>query len=283
MRMFHWLLVVFLVFPLNVFAKTVATSDSIIITDNNTLIKHFESSNKGLRPVGDFKRSSGFPTQVIRIAGDVSGFTTTCAKVMTDIEQFYIAAISDTREFSYSNFVLCHFDPKTGLASYFSIQGFFDPLNDHAVDYAVEWINSVNGLSFYGVPFVIESARELVVSLRVTSGFKQGPDDPNLVVFKTDTVNHYFTSHYEMEKVLVNDVNQRFNSIDPDVLLGFFEYWLYPDASLVYKQVLKKSNFVALEPERIFMMDDEPRIFSPRIQMNFTHACFQGGGRPCLN
>lgn len=284
MRLFFKVMMFVVIFP--VFANT-PLKESVhgkvtVIRENNTLIKQYVSANKETNYKTAFKRTKDFPTQIVRISGDLSETYTTCDKVISDIEHFYTDVIADDRFFDYSNYILCAFDPQTRLATRFMISGYFDPLTNSAMDYIVDWLDANNGLDFYGTPFIVESARELVVSFRVTTGIKQGELDPNLLVLKSDTVTHYFESHYQMQNEMVSDIKQRFDSFDPDLILSFLETWLYPDASLIYRNLLSQSNFVVVEPERIFLMDDEPMVFSPKLQQAYTHSCFKTRTGTCL-
>jgi hypothetical protein len=274
------LLILFVAFP--AYAQDAKQNTPNIIRKPGAIIKHYVSSDEAFERLGQGKRTIDFPTQIIRISGTINEANLYCDDVFGKIDDDYLGFVTGSGKTTYNSYIYCGFNPETEKAERFSISTYFDPLTDSAVDEVKEWLEVMNGTDLYGTPFVIESARELVVSLKVSAGVKESEKDPNLLVFKTQTSNHYFKTDYQMKQELMADIKNQFYSLDHSVVLPFFAKWFYPSSEATYNRVLRASNYVYLEPERIFLMDKEPKIFTPMVKMTYAHSCFNSPSKFCL-
>ncbi|RUR18879.1 hypothetical protein ELY21_06550 [Legionella sp. km535] len=279
MKLFHSVLLLGAVMPL--FAQnmdSVPTRQVTVVKGTHSITRHYTHSKQPLS--GD--RTINYPTQVVRITGAIETPNTTCEDVFKEIEHLYIDYLSDSRMYYLNSYTFCRFDPKTELANQFIISSYFDPANDKAVSELTEWLETMKGAEIYGHPFTVESAKELIVSLKISSGFKEGISDPNLLVYRTDTSNLLFANNYQMKKELVDDIRHRFYSYEPKVILSFLEHWFFPGLGGIYQRVLASSNYVLLEPHRIFVMKQEPQLFTPMFNIDFAHQCFESKTKFCL-
>lgn len=273
-----------LLFPLSLFSQTTPDLKTIVLAQDkepqNTLVRSL-SSEEDFDYLHTSERKTHFPTQIIRLSTALDNQNIDCTKVNEDIDAVLINKITRDK-FTYSIYISCTYDPQTKYATRVTINSYFDPLNDDAIDYLKGYLNEYNGVSFLGTTLNIESARSLIVSLNLSVGLKKNPNTPPFIQYREDRSNFYFKSNYEMTTQLIADINERFFSDDPDKILPFLDKWLFNYAGTVYKSVLRDSNFVLLQPERIFLMNSGEEIFVSRIKYHFAHNCSKYEHQHCL-
>lgn len=282
MRLIQSLLLLFVVMP--IFAEHInpALGGTVTVTqEKNALIKHYTNSDEKL-VAEQSGRTINFPTQIVRISGTIKAKDISCDEVFNEIEQLYIDYIIRSGLYYLNSYSFCGYDPNTQMATQFIISGYFDPVNDKAVSELTEWLERMKDAEIYGYPFTIEQAKELIVALKVSSGYKDGAEDPNLLIYRSDTSNLLFANYYQMKNELIDDIRKRFYSYNAKEVTAFFEKWFFPGAGSVYHHVLSSSNYVLIEPDRIFIMEKEPQIFTPMLSLNFAHLCFDSKTRFCL-
>lgn len=224
-------------------------------------------------------RSVDYPTQIVRMDAELSDKTLNCDQVQQTIDDFFSNQIK-ADYFFYNTITYCIYDPDTELATRFSINSYFDPLTDKAIDYLQLYLAEHNGQNLLGSPFVVENAKGVIVSLNVDAGKEMNRQSTVLLRYRHDNATHYFNNNYRLIKTLISDIHQRFYSNDQSVVLPFFETW-FPFAG-GYESVLQASNYVELQPERIFLMDKEPTIFTPHLKLYYAHHCSVYPNKRCL-
>lgn len=100
--------------------------------------------------------------------------------------------------------------------------------------------------------------------------------------YRQDRANFYFSSNYEMKNKLFADIYQNFFSNNPEELLPFLDRWIFSYAGKIYRSILKNSNYVELQPERIFIMDSGETIFVSNLKYYFGHICSNHDNHRCL-
>lgn len=85
-----------------------------------------------------------------------------------------------------------------------------------------------------------------------------------------------------MRNKLFTDIYQNFFTNDPNKILPFLDKWIFVNASSVYEAILMDSNFVELQPERIFLMENGEQIFVSNLKYYFTHNCNRYSNHRCL-
>lgn len=226
-------------------------------------------------------RSLDVPTHIIRTEGSLKGQAIGCDEVLKTISQTFLDPII-TNPFIYNTYVSCTHDPDTKLALQFSINSYFDPMNDEAVAFLTTYLAEKNGLDLFGTPVKIEAAKGLVVAINIMAGVKKNPDRPPFMVYRQDRSNFAFQSNYEMKNTLLTDLYAHFYSDKPDEILPFLNRWILPSAEFAYYNVLLDSNYVALQPERIFMMQTDGDIFVSRLRYYFAHPCYKHKHHRCM-
>lgn len=260
-----------------------ANPDVIVSTtpvQKNTLVSHYSNEQDKNLIAQLSLRTQDYPTQIVRTEGSLNALKMSCQDVSESINALFISKISYTK-FTYNTYVFCSFDPKTQLATYFSIQSYFDPLSDSAIDELNAYRDEVNGREFLGTTFQIENAKGMIIAMNVLTGMKSRADAP-LVLQHQDRSNFYFKSNFAMRNDLIADIYQRFYTNDPEKILPFLKKWLYSGAEKIYQTVLKRANYIELQPERIFLMQEDGDIFVSHFRYNFAHSCSQYENRRCL-
>lgn len=248
----------------------------------NTQVTHYSSEENG-QPLSSiqFDRTGFYPTQIVRVQGDVSPAQVKCSEVTDTIEELFTGELPSDL-FYYNTYVFCGYDPKTGLATNFTINSYFDPLSNKAISYYEQLKADIEGQLIFGVPFHIEDAKGTVISLRIEAGLKDSPEDTNLLMFRKDVSTHYFASNYDVMKELVSDIKARFRSLDPQVVLPFMDRWFFAGAGAIYSRVLPSSNYVEIQPTRIFLMEQPPQVFTSILRFSYAHLCFNTPTGKCL-
>lgn len=268
---------------LSSFAK--ALSPEIFTTtppkQKNTVMKIYSNFQELLRNDNLLNRSKEYPTQIVRVQGDLNDSQRYCHAILKDIEEFFTNKITADK-FYYNTLIFCSYDPDTEYATKFSINSYFDPLSDQAIDYLQAYLAEHNGRELLGVPFEVEEAKAVVVSLSIDSGKEVDRNNTSMLRYKHDHQSHYFSSNYALIKELVGDIRQRFFSNDPDLILPFMRTWFFSSAGEIYYHVLKRSNYVELQPEKIFLMNKEPKVYTSPFRIYFSHHCLKYENKRCL-
>jgi hypothetical protein len=225
-------------------------------------------------------RTVDYPTQIVRIHGYPTAEPQTCEEVFKKIDAFYNNYISYDR-FFYNTIEYCSYDPKTNNAVTFTINSYFDPLNDEAVNYLQKYLAEHNGRDFLGVPFTIESAQGLVVSLDLNAAIEDPLNDKSIVLLRQDNGSHFFSSNYKMRLELLNDADRRLFTHDANLVLPFIGKWLEIPSGM-YLGFLTQANYVELRPELIFLMDKGQRIFTPLLKLYYANHCSKYVNKHCL-
>jgi len=222
-------------------------------------------------------RTIHFPTQIVRVNGNVAGLKLSCETVTKEIDRVFNDTITSDL-FTYNIYTHCGYDPKTPqkYAVSFSIQSYFDPLTDEAVNYLKSWLEKYNGYKLFNTTALhIENAKGMIVSINLNAGLKTHTDDDSLMLYRQNHSSFHFTSNYDMQMQLVADIYNRFYSNDPQVILPFLDKWIFPYAGKIYYPVLRASNYLELQPERIFLMEKEGDIFISDLRYYFSNLCMK--------
>lgn len=249
--------------------------------NKNSIEKTYNNESDGLIPVNLPSRTLSYPTQIIRMNNNIENQQVTCEQVNEEIETKLIAHITPDR-FIYNTYISCTYDPDTLLAKSFVINSYFDPINEESIEYLQSYLSEYNGSELLGTQLTIEKAQSLIMSLSITAGMKKNPNNPPFIEYRQDRSNFYFDNNYDLSKKLFNDMYQNFFSNDPTKVLPFLDRWIFPFAGSVYKSILKDSNFVELQPERIFIMENKEKIFVSGLKFYFGHRCYQYENHRCL-
>lgn len=253
--------------------------------EDNLMSIEYSSENEPELTFPTPKRKDNYSTYIVRTKGEIVDKNVYCDEVIDKIRELFTEQIDDTDLFKFGIFVGCVFDPKTHLAQRLTISSYFDPLSSDAMEFLDYYIPKVNGTMLWGIPFMIEKSKSVVVTFDIIAGTKNGPEDPIIVMLRMDSGTYFYQNNFDMQSEFVSDSKLRFRSHEPEVVLSFINHWFFydePTASDFYKQVLHQSNYVLIKVYRQFLMDKEPLIFSPKNSMNYAHQCFNEPSKFCL-
>lgn len=273
-------------YPLCTFADDYTNSSIFFDTSDpiaaNTIERSLSNENQ-IEPINQIPtgRTIDYPTQVIRINNEIENHQLTCAQVNEEIDKVLISKITKDK-FTYTTYINCTYDPDSKIATKFSILSYFDPINDEAVSYLDIYLDQYNGSDFLGTALRIESAKALIVSLNLSVGMKKNPNVPPFIEYREDRSNYYFKSNYDLQTNLIADVGKRFFTDEPGKILPFLDKWIFNHAGVLYKAILRDSNYALLQPERIFLMDDGEPIFVSPIKYYYAHNCAKYEHQHCL-
>ncbi|MGQ3888066.1 Lpg0189 family type II secretion system effector [Legionella sp. CNM-1927-20] len=273
----------FILSPILAFANTKGNPENVIsstpLVPKNTIINHYSSESNTRLPNLLLARKD-YPTQIVRVGGKVEEFKITCEEVNKEIDKIFIQKINPDK-FYYNTYIFCGFNPENHYAMNFSIHSYFDPLSNEAIDYLQKYLNQFNGHDLLGTKFYVENARGVVAALTINVGTKKYPKGP-LILSRQDHSSFYFNSNYEMRRELISDIQARFYSNDPEQLLPFFDNWLFPHAGKFYHRILIDANYMEVQPETIFLMDDEPTLFVSNLKYYYSNDCTTNPNQHCL-
>ena len=215
------------------------------------------------------------------MAGSLENQQLSCDQVNEVVEKILVQNITRDK-FIYNIYIVCGYNPDTKLATQFTINSYFDPIDDKAIEFLESFLNEYNGSDFLGTKLNIESAKGLIVALNIIAGVKKNPHTPPFIEYRQDRSNFYFKSNYEMRKKLISDVYLNFFTNEPDKVLPFLNKWFFNSAETIYKPVLRDANYVELQPEKIFLMNSGDEIFVSNLKYYFSHDCTKYENHRCL-
>lgn len=248
----------------------------------NSIVRQMTNLQQVMNHYQFKERSEDYPTQIVRIEGKFDqDFKRDCESVHDEIDNFFNFKIT-SQNFYYNILTSCVFNEDTGYAREFSIDSYFDPLTDEAIAYLKTYLAEHNGRELLGTVFQVEDANGLVVSLNLDAGRIANRYDPLLVRYRHDNETHYFPNNYAMMQSFIRDTYDRFYSNDPELILPYMKRWLFSFADKVYYYVLQDSNYVELQPERIFLMTKAPHAYTSPLRMYFAHHCDKYKNKRCL-
>ncbi|HHT0592547.1 TPA: Lpg0189 family type II secretion system effector [Legionella anisa] len=230
------------------------------------------------------KRTIDSPTQIARLKVDLYNTNIECDEVFNKMKSIFVDKLRDN-EFTYMITQSCNESTEENKANYYTLSAYFDPQTDEAITYLQQYITDYNGTDFYGVPFKVESAQGVIVSLNVDAGIDDGSDSS---IFKT--LHHlnnklYFNNVYDMDETLVYDIDNKIRTNNAELITSFINQWMgidYSSEVSIYLGSLSDSNQVKISPEFIFLMDTEPKVYAPLIFKPYTHDCTVYPSQKCL-
>ncbi len=274
-------------YPLTIFATDLKISDVFFNnnkSDNPNAMPRLITNEQEYTTLSTYidQRSSDYPTYIVRINHSINNQQLTCPQVHEKINSFFIDKISKDR-FSSVSFINCIHNPQTGLAVEYTVQSYFDPINDESFSFLKEYMHQYNGTDLLGAPFLIEEAKGLVVSLNFSVGWKKNSSKRQYIEYDKNRNSIYFKNDFEFRKNLFTDILTTFFSDDPNKTLKFLNKWFFEQAELVYENTLRNANFAQLEPEKIFLMEQGEPIFVSPVKQFFSHNCSVYEHQHCLN
>lgn len=255
-----------------VYAPLQAATNQITYKYSNTkeLLENKELANRNFE----------YPTQIVRMSGSVEGQGLSCDEVDAKISEFFSSKITSDR-FFYNTLVNCSYDIQSKLATGFRIHSYFDPRTKEAVNYLQSFLDSYNNSDLLGQPFKVEEAESLIIALSIVAGRKNEQMTPGLLLLRNERANYFYPSNYKSLEVMVRDIKERFQSHDPKDILFFLKKWFNSRADVIYPAVLKRSNYLEVHPEMIFLMKSGDKIFTSAFGYSYANLCYKTPNQRC--
>jgi hypothetical protein len=246
----------------------------------HTVVRQHSSLDEAPQQMTTDSRTTNYPTQIVRFQTELNASKQTCDEVLETVDAFFSRHITYDK-FFYNTINFCTYDPKTSFATKIAINSYFDPLDEEAVEYLKQYLAEHHGRDLLGKPFYVEEAQALIVSLDIDVGIEDSAYPDQLLRIRTDNASHYFKSNYDMRVELIKDVRKRFFSNQPSLVLPFIDKWFLTSVGY-YDRILRSANYVELRPELIFLMNDQPKIFTPMLRLYYGHHCSRYENKHCL-
>ncbi|WP_290568021.1 Lpg0189 family type II secretion system effector [Leeuwenhoekiella sp. UBA6783] len=222
-----------------------------------------------------------FPTRIIRMEGDISSAGVSCEEVNKTLQEVFTKKI-DPNYFLYNTLIGCMVSTETGLAVRFIIDSYFDSRTNEAERYLQSYIREYEGYDLYGIPMHFEEAKGMAISLEISAAQEDSREEHRVLRLSRDYRTLWFNSNYAFMTRFIGDVKERFYSQKTENILPFIKEWFYPTLDKIYADILPRANLVELYPEKIFLMEESPKVFTSRLHFYYKHHCMRYENRKCL-
>lgn len=272
--------------------RVIAKNIQQYTTTSTDLHAHYLSRSKtqlNLQPWQ--KRTIDFPTQIVRLKVNFSPYNISCEDVWETMDRLLLKKLRGkgfrkTRNITYAASAGCKASIDGGNPDMFIFSAYFDPQTDEAITYLQHYIAKYNGTDFYGVPFKIESAKGVVVALDVYTGTQEESVSSIFKVLFHIKSKIYFDNLYDIEDTLIHDIVNKMTTNDPLLITSFIKQWMGSgyaiDEISEYLENLANSNMVVIAPELIFLMEHEPKVYTPEGYPTYELDCKVFPNKRCL-
>lgn len=249
----------------------------------DTLVKRYSNpinSDSGL-PIA--QRTIDYPTHVVRMEEiPLQDSTLNCEQVHQKINEFFVKKLPVTMIY-YNIIAYCSYDAENpDIAKNYTINAYFDPVTDQAIEYLKNYIHEHNGQDLMGAPFNIEEAKKVIVSLNFDAGIRKDEYGQIILRYYHENQTHSFQNFFDVRKELITDIHRRINSNESATIIPLFTKWFSPGSESLYTHILRKSDYLLLQPELIFLLDQEPNAFTSKLRMYYAHYCANNPNKRCL-
>ncbi|MFJ1269106.1 hypothetical protein ACD661_11095 [Legionella lytica] len=212
-------------------------------------IKQFKS--KSLHVVQ--KKNLSYPTQLLRVAGDLSAFELhNCDSVIDEVHKV-LAPLWAREDLFSQGYIICSSE-NDGKPIQFMIGSNFDALSDEAMAVLQDFPNQIKKDAFFGQAAALEPVITVIASTKLDANFIDEPNSNVEARYRTE-YKSVFDSVYEMESTLIHDSKEQSDSRF-EFLDSFMEKWL-PYSN--FRDFLDKST-ISLLVEPYVVVQKEPRI-----------------------
>ncbi|WP_115706944.1 Lpg0189 family type II secretion system effector [Legionella sainthelensi] len=249
----------------------------------HTLIKRYSNQVNSDSQLPIAQRTTDYPTHVVRMEEvALQNTTLNCEQVHQKIDEFFVKKLPVTMIY-YNIIAYCSYDVENpDVAKSYTINAYFDPVTDPAIEYLTNYIHEYNGQDLMGVPFNIEEVKKVIVSLNFDAGIRKDEFGQIILRYYHENQTHSFRNFFDVRKELITDIHHRINSNEKDTIIPLFTKWFSLGGESLYTHVLKKSDYLLLQPELIFFLDQEPNAFTSKLRMYYSHYCANNANKRCL-
>ncbi len=252
-------------------------------TDLHTHYLSRSKSELNLRP--GQKRTIDFPTQIVRLKVNFSNYNISCDDVLETMHRLLVNKLIG-KSVTFTAGSRCWASIDGGNVDIFSFDAYFDPQTDEAITFLQQYIEKYNGTDFYGVPFKVESANGVVVWLDAYTGIIEESESSIFKVLFHLNSKIYFNNLYDIDETLSQDIENKMTTNNPLLITSFIKQWMGSGNAIEempqYLEKLADSNRVRIAPEFIFLMNTDPKIYSPSVYTTYEHDCKDYPSERCL-
>lgn len=269
-----------IIYPLHASTETIVPK---LATADHTIIKKYSNIPENDSASPTMQRTMDYPTHVVRMEEiPLQDSSLDCEQVHQKINEFFVKKLQASMIY-YNIIAYCSYDVENqNMAKNYSINAYFDPLTDKAIEYLKNYIHEYNGQELMGTPFNIEEAKKVIVSLNFDAGIRKDEYGQVMLRYYHENQTHSFQNFFEVRKELITDIHRRLNSNETSTIIPLFTKWFSPSAELLYVRILKKSDYLLLQPELIFLLEQEPNAFTSKLRMYYAHYCGNNPNQRCL-
>ncbi|QEY51307.1 Lpg0189 family type II secretion system effector [Legionella longbeachae] len=249
----------------------------------HTLIKRYSNPINSDSELTIAQRTMDYPTHVVRMEDvQLHDSALNCEQVHQKIDEFFIKKLPVNMIY-YNIITYCSYDAENpNIAKNYTINAYFDPVTDQAIEYLKNYIHEYNGQDLMGVPFNIEEVKKVIVSLNFDAGIRKDKFGQIILRYFHENQTHSFQNFFDVRRGLIADIHRRINSNERDTIIPLFTKWFSPGGESLYIQTLKRSDYLLLQPELIFFLDQEPNAFTSKLRMYYAHYCANNPNNRCL-
>jgi hypothetical protein len=218
---------------------------------------------------------------------DLVGKNLDCNELFDASERVLLDKLKN-QDITYFSLLACSYpsNPSDGdvRPNYFTLLAFLDPQTDKAITYLQQYISENSGNDFFGVPFKVEPAKGLIVSLKIDAGIREVSEESSFKTLYHLDNKIYFNGVYDMyDRLLINDISTQLLTNNSELISSFINKWIGKINVLPeYLKILTQSNYIKSSIDFTFLMDEEPRAYAPPVEMQFALDCEIYTGGKCL-
>ncbi|KTD06403.1 hypothetical protein Lgra_3180 [Legionella gratiana] len=254
-----------------------------LATPDHTIIKRYSNTADSDSGLPKAQRTLDYPTHVVRMEEvQLQDTSLNCEQVHQKINEFFVKKLPVAMTY-YNIIAYCSYDGENpNIAKNYTINAYFDPLTDQAIEYLKNYIHEYNGQDLMGTPFNIEEAKKVIVSLNFDAGIRKDEYGQIILRYYHENQTHSFQNFFDVRKELITDIHHRLHSNESATIIPLFTKWFSPGGELLYTHILRKSDYLLLQPELIFLLEQEPNTFTSKLRMYYAHYCANNPNKKCL-
>ena len=240
--------------------------------NNNMKTKIFHKSTPRLADNIRNKSSPFYPTQVIRLKGNLEAYNLSCDDFLTGFHDNFdvFFNIKDTDFYAYG-VAGCGSDDSDS-AQNFRLWVQLEAWSNDAINKLQNLIEQKKGTDFYGQTIDVEEVQGVVASVDLVIGNFIPPQDRTIHVDYHLNYKLYFNSFIDMKFEFLNKVVPNFLSNDIELVKSFLSKWIIEDDDIDrYSNTIINSNYIELQTEMVFLFKKEPRV--EQLPFSYPYIC----------
>lgn len=272
-----------IIYTLSVVLSWNVYSDKAVHTISNDLdeYSHTRILSNGEIPHALPIMPQNFSTRIVRVNGNIQGAGLYCNDVEKAVNERFVKKIQP-ENYLFNILIACKPNSATGRAEKLVVEAFIDPFHAAAELQLIALRDAMQEEDVFGLPFIIESAKGVVIGLELNAMWNNDATDDDVVRLRREYKTLWFPNNYRMNMEFISDVRTRFYSQDKEDILLFLSHWYNPGLAKAYEKVLRHTNMLELYPERVFLMEEAPYTFTSHMHFYYKHRCYHYKNQRCI-